>query len=358
MLTRWTRPLGRATVAIAVIVLAPAPDAQRAATRQKAAALTPMDYIEIQQLVARYGYALDTGAPEGTGNDYSGLFTSDGEFVGPGIPDNTQGSEKLAALARLTPGRGRRGPTYVSHFLLNHLIEPTPEGARGKVYIFIINFGENGSGGSFSMAGHYEDEYRKTPAGWRFRRREFVRGKVARGAAEPVPGPAVVASPAPAKTAAGAKGTLTPMDYVEIRKLVANYAYALDTGADNGYRYADLFAPGGVVFGGVTGRENIAALARREPHGPDYVRHFLTNVVIEPTAEGARGRQYLAVIDVGENGKPSAFFLGGKYEDTYVRTPGGWRFKTRTLVRAIGAAPPARGSTPSSGSAPGSAPPK
>jgi len=327
-----------AAAALAALTALPGPALraeQSAASR--APALTPMDYIEIQQLVSRYGYALDTGAPEGTGGDYAGLFTLDGEFVGPGIPDNTQGTEKLAALARLTPGRGRRGPTYVSHFLLNHLIEPSPEGARGKVYILIINFGENGSGGSLSMAGHYEDEYRKTPGGWKFRRREFVRGKVALAASAAVPGPAVVA-PQPAPRSA-AKGTLTAMDYIEIRKLVASYAYALDTGADNGSMYADLFAPGAVVFGRVSGRENIAALARREPHGPDYTRHFLTNVVIEPSPEGATGHQYLAVIDVGENGMPSRFFLGGKYEDTYVKTAQGWRFKTRNLVRAIGAGP-------------------
>jgi hypothetical protein len=70
------------------------------------------------------------------------------------------------------------------------------------------------------------------------------------------------------------------------------------------------------------------------------VRHFLTNVVIEPTAEGASGKQYLAVIDIGENGKPSSIFLGGRYEDTYVKTPQGWRFKTRNLVREPAPPPP------------------
>ena len=41
--------------------------ASTAASPAKAAALTPADYIEIQQLVSKYGYALDSGAPEGTG---------------------------------------------------------------------------------------------------------------------------------------------------------------------------------------------------------------------------------------------------------------------------------------------------
>ena len=46
-----------------------------------------MDYIEIQQLVARYGYAL-IPRREGTGR-YAGLWTKDAQFVGPGIADGT-----------------------------------------------------------------------------------------------------------------------------------------------------------------------------------------------------------------------------------------------------------------------------
>ena len=42
--------------------------------------LTPMDRIEIQQLIARYAYALDTGGRNGY--DYADLFTADGVFVG------------------------------------------------------------------------------------------------------------------------------------------------------------------------------------------------------------------------------------------------------------------------------------
>jgi hypothetical protein len=315
----------------------------------KAPGLSVMDYIEIQQLVARYGYALDTGAEEGTGSVYAGLWTRDAQFVGPGIADDTIGREKLGALAMIRPGgRGGRGPTYVSHFLMNHLIEPSPEGATGKVYLLVVNFKDDGTPHSLSMGGHYEDIYAKTSEGWLFKRREFFRGKVVAPPTEARPS-LVDMRPLPAAvTAPASNGALTPMDYIDIRKLVANYAYGLDTGADNGYMYADNFAPG-AVFGRATGRENLANLARREPHGPAYVRHFLTNVVIEPSPEGARGRQYLAVIDVGEGGKPTSFFLGGKYDDVYEKTPQGWKFKSRNLTRAKSAAP----STPS---APAAAP--
>ena len=69
-----------------------------------------------------------------------------------------------------------------------------------------------------------------------------------------------------------------------------------------------------------------------QPHSATYVRHYLTNHVIEGTADGARGKQYLVVIDIGENGAPSSIFLGGHYEDVYAKTPQGWRFKTRTFI--------------------------
>ena len=141
-------------------------------------------------------------------------------------------------------------------------------------------------------------------------------------------------------------GSLTAADYVEIQQLVARYAYAVDTHADDGYAYADLFASDG-VFGGAsttTGRDALAKLARSthaERAGPSYTRHYLTNIVIYPTPEGARGRQYLVAIDVSEGGKASSVVHGGRYEDAYVRTPDGWRFKSRQYYPArIGVPPP------------------
>jgi hypothetical protein len=139
---------------------------------------------------------------------------------------------------------------------------------------------------------------------------------------------------------------LAPQDFIEIQQLVYSYSYALDTGADDGYMYADLFATDAVVFNNPTNREKLAAMARAQPHGPEYVRHFLTNVMIQPTADGATGKQYLVVIDIGEGGKPSSIFLGGHYEDVYAKTADGWRFKSRNLVRSKVAVQPAPAAAP------------
>src|SRR5215468_7281532 len=87
---------------------------------------------------------------------------------------------------------------------------------------------------------------------------------------------------------------LTPMDYIEIRQLVNRYAFALDTGSNNGYDYADLFAADGeFVRPYAKGREQLAALARGGKLGPYNTVHYIMNHVIEPTPDGAIGKEYL-----------------------------------------------------------------
>jgi hypothetical protein len=93
------------------------------------------------------------------------------------------------------------------------------------------------------------------------------------------------------------------------------------------------------------GRDNLAKLALDQPHGPNYVRHYLANILIEPTADGAIGKQYLVVLDIGSAGAPSTIFLGGHYEDIYSKTDAGWKFKRREFI-------PSRKAAAASGAAP------
>src|SRR5262245_51669054 len=90
----------------------------------KANPLSAMDYIQIKQLANRFAFAYDTAADSGC--EFADLFTADGEFQ----PDQVKGRDKLAALARL----GEHGPFRTGLYMMNHLIEPSPEGARGKQY--------------------------------------------------------------------------------------------------------------------------------------------------------------------------------------------------------------------------------
>ena len=150
-----------------------------------------------------------------------------------------------------------------------------------------------------------------------------------------------------------ASGALTSMDYIEIQQLVSRYPYALDTGAEGGYMYADLFTPDGVFIRAsgarVEGREALAKLVRLNPQaqrrsapgpsfdpgrrGPMYTSHFITNHVIEPAPDGATGKQYLVIIDLNdETGRTNVVQQGGHYEDVYVKTATGWRFKSRQMI--------------------------
>jgi hypothetical protein len=131
---------------------------------------------------------------------------------------------------------------------------------------------------------------------------------------------------------------LTAADYVEIQMLVARHGFALDTGTDDGYMYADLFAPGG-TFIKTQGRDELAKLARGGRRGPANVRNMSSLAIIEPSAEGATGIQYAEAVNFGERDKKTPtemdHFLW--YEDVYVKTPDGWRFKSRAIHGENGA---------------------
>jgi hypothetical protein len=157
-----------------------------------------------------------------------------------------------------------------------------------------------------------------------------------------VAAPARAQAPAPPASAPGTGGTtLSALDYIEIRQLVARYAYAVDTGAEDGALYASLFAPDGAFVdrqGRETrGREALIALARRNARGPQSAFHHIVNHVIEPAPDGgATGRQYLLQLRVGDADRPNEIFGGGNYRDRYVKTPGGWRFLSRQYIPSEG----------------------
>ena len=164
-------------VALVVAVCVCSPVLTRAqdktARRTKPMELTALDYIQIQQLVARYAQYIDTCS--NNGYDYADLFAEDGFFApfqNGEIGRKSQGREALAKVSGGGPdgctGAGwiRQG---VHHIYVNHIIDPTPEGATGQVNMLMIGLG--GDKNRIEHDGYYEDAYVKTPRGWKFQSR-------------------------------------------------------------------------------------------------------------------------------------------------------------------------------------------
>jgi hypothetical protein len=146
--------------------------------------------------------------------------------------------------------------------------------------------------------------------------------------------------------------TLTALDIHEIEQLSARYSHAIDTCADTGYQYADLYAPDGVFIdmwsddgvkaGGAKwqGREKLREIASganvtgapcTSSRFNGSITHMILSLVITPTADGAAGNSYM--VELGGR-DPNKITRMGNYEDVYVKTASGWRFKTRTHSRA------------------------
>jgi uncharacterized protein (TIGR02246 family) len=159
---------------LALTVLLPAQQREpAAAARASTNALTEVDYIEIQQLVRKSAWALDSG--DNYGYAYADLFTPDGTFVGTNEGGRTlQGRDQLATLAR----GGTRGHTVQSHFTMNHVVKPSANGATGRAYVVVADVGVVGKPNKVNHGGYYDDEYQKTPQGWRFKRRTYHESKV------------------------------------------------------------------------------------------------------------------------------------------------------------------------------------
>lgn len=119
---------------------------------------------------------------------------------------------------------------------------------------------------------------------------------------------------------------LSAMDYIEIEQLYARYAAALDLG--DGAVRATLFTKDGTFANIVRNHEpiSIPELSERTTRtGNIGDRHMTLHLVITPTKAGADGFAYTMKVDRNRQ------VYTGFYNDTLVRTPSGWRFKTREV---------------------------
>ena len=125
--------------------------------------LTAQDFVDIQQLYAKYNWTLDAGDAEG----YASTFTPDGVF------NNNVGHDAIVTFANtFHAGLG----AHVHHWNTNLMIVPTAEGATGSVYLVLVDFATKPA--SIATSATYADELVKTAQGWRFKKRA-TKGDVA-----------------------------------------------------------------------------------------------------------------------------------------------------------------------------------
>ena len=138
--------------------------------------------------------------------------------------------------------------------------------------------------------------------------------------------------------------TLSAQDYTEIQALYARYYWIADSSP--GDKWAkELFTSDATWWIGndkggqqAVGPKQLAEISVKlsgkmpEPRRPE---HICTNISIESSAEGARGRCYFMMLRTPEPGKPSMIVATGSYEDVIVKTAAGWRFKSRKMYQGM-----------------------
>jgi uncharacterized protein (TIGR02246 family) len=130
-------------------------------------------------------------------------------------------------------------------------------------------------------------------------------------------------------------------DKEEIQNLLLDYGRHLDN--RDFAAYSHLFAKDGEWvggFGSVTGPANIQAFMEKNMGtAPNRAKnyHLLSNFVITVNGDTATAWSRWAFVVPGERG--AAISQAGRYDDTFVREDGHWRFKRR--VASNDTAPPA-----------------
>ena len=124
--------------------------------------LSSDDVVAIQQLVARYNFAVDGGDPDA----FAGTFTPDGEFGAGG--QVMRGHDELRAFVV-----GRAGIAPRRHLVSSILVDGDGDRASLRAYLQVVAMGDDGSL-QVAVQGTYDDELVRTADGWRFTRRSFA----------------------------------------------------------------------------------------------------------------------------------------------------------------------------------------
>ncbi len=132
----------------------------------KSEALSVEDRLDIQDVIARCAWALDTANVDA----FVACFCAQGVLIWDAFeePDRFEGSDELRAFASflrdLPSSAGRQ------HHVSNIVITPSPEGAHASSYVTVVLRQGDGPHAVHVM-GYYEDDLTREQGRWRIRQR-------------------------------------------------------------------------------------------------------------------------------------------------------------------------------------------
>jgi len=128
--------------------------------------LSTADRLAIQEVIARYAWALDTGDVEG----FVACFCRAGILVWDAFeePQSWQGEAALRHFA--TFFRGLPSSAGRQHHVSNTLIMPAPGGASARSYVAVALRQGDGPH-ALHVMGWYEDQFRQQDGEWRLHQR-------------------------------------------------------------------------------------------------------------------------------------------------------------------------------------------
>src|SRR5262245_2392091 len=104
---------------------------------------------------------------------------------------------------------------------------------------------------------------------------------------------------------------LSALDYAEIQMLYGRSNISFDSGGDRGYALARPFTPDGVLAARgsapISGHAQLATLAAKNA---SCLQTWLTNLMIEPSPDGAVGWAYIWQIELACGSRPAAVTSG------------------------------------------------
>lgn len=123
--------------------------------------LIPQDVAEIEQLYARYNFAIDTGDAAG----WADTFTADGVF-------NKAFTGREALMGFIKLWREKLNGANRRHWNSNLNLSATDTGAHGGVYLMLLDVGAKPT--AIASTRTYSDELVRTKDGWRFKTRAVI----------------------------------------------------------------------------------------------------------------------------------------------------------------------------------------